>query len=157
MHELQDLGEKLVSLSSQQLKHIELPERLRDAVNDARRISKHEARRRQMQFIGKLMRTADPEPIQAAIAVIEGTSQQEVARQHRLERLRERLLEDETTLTQIAAAHPGVDLQALRTLRRNALKERELAKPPKHFREIFRVLRELEHSPESGEPEHDAD
>ena len=63
---------------------------------------------------------------------------------HKLEALRTRLLEDEKTLHEIAEKHPGVDLQQLRVMRRNALKEKELNKPPRAFRELFRVLRELE-------------
>ena len=70
---------------------------------------------------------------------------------HRLERLREQLLEDEQTIGTIAETWPGADLQYLRTLRRNALKEREAARPPKSFREIFRVLRELQDAQDAAE------
>ncbi len=103
-----------------------------------------EARRRQLQYIGKLMRNVDPAPIQAQLDVFNGNSAAEVARQHRLERLRADYLEDEKVLTTIADTWPGADLQHLRNLRRNALKEREQGKPPKAFRELFRVLRDLE-------------
>lgn len=143
MTELQDLGEELVGLSADQLKKIDLPDDLREAVRAARRITQHEARRRQMQYIGKLMRSTDPEPIQAALDEINGVSAAAVARQHALERLRTRFLEDEKVIAEIAAAHPDADLQQLRQLRRNALKEQELGKPPRAFRELFRVLREL--------------
>lgn len=144
MHALQELGEKLVQLSAERLERIVLPDELREAVREARHITKHEARRRQMQFIGRLMRDADPEPIREALDALEGRSAAEVARQHRIERLRLQLLEDEATLGTIALDHPAADLQHLRQLRRNALKEQELGKPPRAFRELFRVLRELE-------------
>lgn len=144
MHALQDMGETLASLSAERLSKVPLPERLRDAVEECRRITKHEARRRQLQYIGKLMRDVDPEPIRAALDIILGLSKAEVARQHRLERLRERLLEDEGVLGEIATAYPGADLQHLRNLRRNAIKDREAAKPPRAFREIFQILRELD-------------
>lgn len=150
MTALQNLGQQLVELSAERLAKIDMPDALRIALRDAQRFTKHEALRRQMQYIGRLMRTIDPAPFQAALDALAGVSAIENARQHRLERLRTQLLEDEAAaLTEIAAAHPGADLQHLRQLRRNALKEQELAKPPRAFREIFRILRELE---EAGPP-----
>jgi ribosome-associated protein len=143
MSELQALGTELVGLSTDQLKKIDLPEDLRTAVRDAQRITQHEAHRRQLQYIGKLMRGIDDEPIRAALDEINGVSAAATARMHALERLRTRFLEDEKVVGEIATAHPGADLQYLRQLRRNALKEQELGKPPRAFRELFRVLREL--------------
>lgn len=143
MTELQDLGAELVALSADQLKKVGLPDDLREAVRDAQRFTQHEARRRQLQYIGKLMRSLDPEPIRAVLDEINGVSAAAVARLHALERLRTRFLEDEKVINEIAAAHPEADLQHLRQLRRNALKEQELGKPPRAFRELFRVLREL--------------
>jgi ribosome-associated protein len=143
MTELQDLGKELVALSVDQIKKIDLPEDLRTAVRAAQRITQHEAHRRQLQYIGKLMRSIDPEPIQAALDEINGVSAAATARMHALERLRTRFLEDEKVIGEIAAAHPGADLQYLRQLRRNALKEQQLGKPPRAFRELYRVLRNL--------------
>lgn len=144
MHALQDLGEQLVALSLDQLKKVPMPESLSDAVREAKRITSHEGRRRQMQYVGKLMRNVDPAPIQAQLDVFNGISKAEIARQHRLERLRAELLEDEKTLQAIGELWPEADFQQLRTLRRNAIKERELNKPPRAFREIFRILRDLD-------------
>lgn len=146
MHALQAIGEQLVALSVDQLKKVPMPEALAAAVFDAKRMTKHEARRRQMQYVGKLMRNVDPAPIQAQLDAFAGVSKAEVARQHRLERLRNDLLDDEQTLQKIAGIWPDADFQQLRTLRRNALKEREQNKPPRAFRELFRVLRELDGS-----------
>jgi ribosome-associated protein len=106
-----------------------------------------------MQYIGRLMRDLDPAPIRAALDEIKGISAVATARLHALERLRTRLLEDESVVGEIARAYPGADLQHLRQLRRNALKEQEQAKPPRAFRELFRVLRELEEqSHDTNEP-----
>lgn len=143
MTELQALGVALVALSADQLKKIDLPEDLRDAVREARRITQHEAHRRQLQYIGKLMRRLDAAPIRAALDAINGVSAAANAHLHALERLREGFLADEKVIAEIAAAHPAADLQLLRQLRRNALKEQALGKPPRAFRELFRVLREL--------------
>lgn len=143
MHALQELGSALVELSAEQLARIELPDGLREAIDEARRTTGHEARRRQLQYIGRLMRELDPQPIRAALDALNGVSREHNALHHRLERLRERLLEDEAALGEIAADFPGADLQHLRHLRRNAVKERAAGKPPRSYREIFRALREL--------------
>ena len=101
-------------LSVGQLKRIDLPETLLAAVRDCQKITAHGARRRQMQYIGKLMRGVDEEPIRAGLALLRGESAAETARLHRLERFRTRLLEEESTLTEIANQWPGADLQQLR-------------------------------------------
>jgi ribosome-associated protein len=150
MQALQDMGEALVALSADRLKKIALPENLREAVRDAQRFTKHEARRRQMQFIGRLMRDLDPAPIRAALDEVEGISAIANARQHALERMRTRLMENEDVLGEIAQAHPGADLQHLRQLRRNALKEQAHAKPPRAYRELFRQLRALQEAPQEA-------
>lgn len=144
MHELQDLGAELVELSTGQLKRINLPENIYEAVRECQKITAHGARRRQIMYLGKLMRSTDEEPIRAGLALIRGESSAETARLHRLERFRTRLLEDESVLAEISALWPSVDLQHLRQLRRNALKEQENNKPPKNFRAIFQVLQELD-------------
>lgn len=146
MHALQELGEQLVALSVERLRKVPMPEALFDAVRDAQRFTSHGARRRQMQYIGKLMRNIDPAPIQAELDAFNGVSKAETARMHRLEKLRADLLADETVLSTLAQRWPQADLQQLRTLRRNALKEREQNKPPRAFRELFRLLRELDES-----------
>lgn len=144
MHALRDLGAELVELSVGQLKRIELPDNIRDAVREAQKITAHGARRRQLQYLGKLMRSVDEEPIRAGLAMLRGESGAETARLHRLERLRERFLADDNVLTEIANTWPQADIQYLRQLRRNALKEHEAGKPPKSFRAIFQALKELE-------------
>lgn len=154
MHVLQALGEALVALSPERLKRFDLPETLAIAIADARRFTAHEARRRQMQYIGRLMRQIDPAPIQAGLDALQGQSREETARQHRLERLRDALMEDEKTLTDIVNRYPKADVQHLRNLRRKALKEREQQSPPRTYRELFRCLRELDE--QTNSPEEDS-
>ena len=145
MDELQTLGEELVELSSDRVKKIDIPESLRDAVKEAQRMPRHdEAKRRQMQYIGKLMRGVDVEPIRAALALVRGEAASETAKLHRIERLRTELLTDEKVLHEIATIYPSIDLQHLRSLRRAALKEQEQNKPPRSYRAIFQLLKELE-------------
>ncbi|MBA4742169.1 MAG: DUF615 domain-containing protein [Azoarcus sp.] len=144
MHALQAIGEQLVALSADKLARLEMPDELRAAILDARRFTRHEARRRQMQFIGRLMRGVDPAPLQAALDAFNGVSKEEVARHHRLERLREDFLADEQVAGRIVGQWPAADLQHLRSLRRKALREREQDKPPRAYRELFRVLRDLD-------------
>lgn len=143
MHDLQDIGEQLVALSADQLQELDLPERLVDAIREMKRINKFGAQRRQMQFIGKLMREVDAAPIVAKLEAWNGTSRAHTAWLHQVERWRDRLLEDEAALTELLAAHPEADAQHLRTLIRNAHREKELNKPPKSYREIFQALREI--------------
>lgn len=144
MHELQALGAALVELTEAQLRGLELDEELRRAVAEARRITSHEARRRQLQYIGRLMRDVDPAPIRARLEAIEGGSAEATARHKRLEQLRERLLGDDAALTDFLAAHPGADAQELRTLIRNARREQKEGRPPRAFRELFRALKSLD-------------
>ncbi len=143
MHDLQDIGEQLVELSKDRLKEVDLPESLYDAVREMKRITKFGARKRQMQFIGRLMREVDAAPIIAKLEVWSGKSNQHIAWLHQIERWRDRLLEDESALTELLAEHPATDAQRLRALIRNAIKEKELEKPLKSYREIFQVLREI--------------
>jgi ribosome-associated protein len=154
MHALQDLGQALVKLSPQQLGQLHLPDPLAEAVNEAKRLKKHEAVRRQMQYIGRLMRQVDAAPIQAQMDAWRGESAQDTARLHQLERWRERLLADDDALTEFAGERPGIDTQELRNLIRNARKETELGKPPKNTRALFRALRDImQVVPTSLEPE----
>ncbi|MGE0875717.1 MAG: ribosome biogenesis factor YjgA [Burkholderiales bacterium] len=141
MLELQALGATLVKLPEGKLASVPMPDELADAVREARRISSREGLRRQVQYIGRLMREIDAEPIRAALAELEGHSAQTRARQQQLERWRSRLIEDDAALTEYASANPGSDIQELRTLIRNARREIAEAKPPRAQRELFRLLR----------------
>lgn len=154
MTALQDLGAELVTLSKERLAKIDMPERLRDALLEAQRITSHEAKRRQMQYIGKIMRDVDAAPLRAAMDEINGVSKAATIRQHQLERLRARLMEDEAVFGEVARDYPGADMQHLRQLRRNAVKEAQQGKPPRAYRELFRELRALD---VAGEPDNMAD
>ena len=143
MHELQELGAELVELSEQQFATIELPEQLRDAVMDARRITRFEARRRQLQYIGKLMRAIDPEPIRAKLDVWKSVSRAQVERLKLIERWRTRLIDDETALALFLAEHPKADAARLSLLAKNVRRESEAGLPPKSYRALFRLLDEL--------------
>ena len=148
MQDLQALGEALATLPAERIARIDLPENLRDAIQTVGAMKKHdEARRRQMQYIGRLMRDVDPEPIRAALAEARGESAQALASLHRLEKWREDLLADEKQLYEIARAYPAADLQQLRALRRAALKERAQNKPPRSYRALFQALKSLTEKP----------
>ena len=145
MEELQSLGEELVALPADRIKKLDIPDDLREAVAMAQRMLRQdEAKRRQMQYIGRLMRKVEIEPIRAALADARGDSASETARLHRLERLRNELLADEKSLQEIATLYPTIDLQHLRSLRRAALKEHEQNKPPRNFRAIFQLLKDAD-------------
>jgi ribosome-associated protein len=143
MHELRDLGKELTELGKDQLAQLDIPENLRDAIREMKNINKFGAQRRQLQYIGKLMREVDPAPILAKLDVWKGRSQHHIAYTHQLERWRDRLMEKDSALTELLADHPEADAKRLRTLIRNAQKEMEAGKPPKNYREIYQVLREI--------------
>jgi ribosome-associated protein len=99
-----------------------------------------------MQFVGKKMRTLDAEEIaiiQRTIDSWKGMSKADTAALHALERRRDKLLADDKALTVLLAEHPELDVQHLRTLIRNARKEQAENKPPKAYREIFQILKDL--------------
>ena len=156
MNALQDMGGELIALSTERLKKIDLPDKLRIALKDAQRITQNGAKRRQLQYIGKLMRDVDVGPIQAALDEVKGISAAAKAYQLGLERLRTQLLENEEVIGDIARQHPDADIQHLRQLRRNAIKEQALSKPPRAYREIFRVLRELKSGAAATDPDDSA-
>jgi ribosome-associated protein len=145
-NELQKLGETLIEAPRDRVKRVPMPDEVKDAILMAQTISNHEGRRRQLQFVGKLMRTLDEEEvavIQRTIESWKGTSKAEAAALHALERRREKLLADDKALTQLLEEHPHLDVQHLRTLIRNARKEQAENKPPKAYREIFQILKDL--------------
>lgn len=142
MAALQQLGEDLLRLNPAQLARIDLPDSLRDALREANRITAHEGRRRQIQYIGRLMRQVDPDPIRRAMADATGESRAAVSLMHRCERLRDRLLDDDTALTEFLSDHPGADVQHLRALIRAARREHAVQAAPRHARELYRWLHE---------------
>ncbi len=143
---LQDIGRALVQLPADRMRKLDLPEPLRDAVLEARRINSHSALRRQMQYIGKLMRDVDAEPIVEQLAAIQGASDVAKARFHALERWRERLLADDDALTELLVRYPHADVQQLRQLIRNSRRETAEGKPPRSSRALFRMLAELQNT-----------
>lgn len=143
VHALQALGEELVALSDEQLARMELPEPLRDAVIEARRITRFEAKRRQLQYIGKLMRRVEAEPIRAALDATLARSRGEAAVHRRIEAWRERLLADAGAVGELLVEYPGADGRRLRALTRTALRERAEGRPPRAFRALYQALRAL--------------
>ena len=146
MTALQKLGEALVDAPRDRVKKVPMPEDVLEAILECQQISSHEGRRRQLQFVGKKMRTLSEEEtaiIQKTVDGWRGTSKAEAAALHAVERQRERLLADDNALTDLCAQYPTLNVQQLRTLIRNARKEQADNKPPKAYREIFQILKSL--------------
>jgi len=141
------LGETLVELTPAQLARLPIPEGLLEHIEYTKRITSHGARKRQLAFLAKQMRREEDETLEAirnALDANSETSRREVAIMHRMERWRERLLaEGDAALGELLDEHPEADRQGLRTLVRNALAEKAKNKPPRAYREIYQVLREL--------------
>ncbi|OVZ57339.1 hypothetical protein CDO44_19645 [Pigmentiphaga sp. NML080357] len=152
MTALQELGERLVGLPDSKLRQLPLAERLYDAVREAQRITSHEGKRRQLQYVGKLMREAHVEPIQAMLAEWDGESMEQVAAFHQLELWRDRLLGDDEHFTAFMNLYPHAEAQPLRALIRAARKEQAAnaallpGREPqrKHYRALFQEIKRLQ-------------
>lgn len=139
----QEVGRKLVELPKDKLNKLALEESLRDAIAEAKRLTANGAIRRQLQYIGRLMRDTDLAPIVDQLQRWEGKHQEENARFHHMERWRTRMLEDAKVVEEFIQLFPQVEVQRLRTLIRNAQKEHLANKPPKSSRELFKMIREV--------------
>lgn len=147
-HDLQALGVALLEMSDTHLAELGLDEPLLDALRAHRRIRSHEARRRQMQLIGKLMRSADVEPVRRAVAEMQLGRAHDALALHRAEHWRAELIAADDAMTRFADEHEDVDLQQLRTLVRGARKDQSLApeqRSGRAYRELFQFIREHEH------------
>lgn len=143
-HELLDLGAELLKLPKEQFAKIDLPETLHDAITEGQRITQHGARKRHMQYIGKIMRNVDAEHIREQIDTLAGTSKQAAAALHHIEKWRDDLLaKGDDALERLLSEFPTADRQYLRQLIRNAKKEEQSKKPPKSARALFKCLRGL--------------
>ena len=144
-HDLQKLGLALAALSEAQLDRTGMPETLRDALHEYRRTKSHEGRRRQMQYIGKLMRGADEAPLREAVAAAELGSATQALQLHEIERWRAELIADDEAMTRWLQAHPDTDAQQLRSLVRAARRDTAALKvedrQPKSVRELFQYLK----------------
>lgn len=144
-----DLAARLVELTPAQLRKADLPDELRDEVDNVRSIKSHVARKRQLGFLAKLMRRCDEEDLSAARAMLGEDREQhrrDTAEEHRLEMLRQQLIDDDEALTTLIGQQPQLDRQHLRSLIRQARRERDRNKPPHASRQLFRLLRSLSSS-----------
>jgi ribosome-associated protein len=148
MHALQALGEALVALDAKRLDEIaiegSLPDRLVEAIREARAMTAWGARKRQLQYIGKLMREVDPEPIRRRLDLWAHGRDANAARAHMLEQWRDRLIAEPAALDRLSAEFPGLDRPRFRALIQRARDERERGAQPHAFRELFRELRALD-------------
>jgi len=139
---LQELGEKLVALSTDQLQQLQLPDDLQKAVLEAKHIKKHGAIRRQLQYIGRLMRDVDADDIQSRYDNVTQHSAKAVQQLHKIEKWRERLLEEgDNAIQALVEEFPNIDRHQLRQLIRTTKQEILQNKPPKGYRKIFQLLK----------------
>lgn len=161
MVELQKLGAEIVKESKDRVARVPMPDDLRHAIMECQRLKNNEAIRRQVQFIGKKMRSLSEDDVAAMRKVVaswRGTSKAETAALHLLERRREKLLKSDAALTELIAEHQDVDVPRIRSLIRNARKEQAEQKPPKAYRELFQVLRQLNNASSNEDVDaHDED
>lgn len=147
MTALQKLGAELIAEARDRVKRIPMPEDVRDAILECQLITDHEGRRRQLQYVGKKMRSLEEHELAAIQKMLDswkGASKSETAALHAIERKRDKLLADDAALTVLLQQNPQLEAQHLRTLIRNARKEQAENKPPKAYREIFQILKALQ-------------
>lgn len=159
MEALQELGTALVDLPKDALKRMPMTEDLADAVHEARRITDHEGKRRQLQYVGRMMRgltEAETAALRTALDEHRGVNKAATARLHWIERTREKLLADDAALTDFIRQHPAADPQEGRTLIRNVRREQQQGRPPKYFRELFQWIKTASGVAEGDEEDHDA-
>jgi ribosome-associated protein len=140
MLELQKLGEALVKLKAEQLGVLDLPEMLRTAIDEAKRVKGFEAIRRQMQYVGRLMREVNVAPIRAQLAQWEAPAHRNVAALHLVEHWRERILAEGVDRAALAEVFPTLDVERLQSVAAAARAEVGQSGPPKHRRALFRLL-----------------
>jgi ribosome-associated protein len=147
---LQKLGGELAELPAERLAAIDLPDALRAAIDELRRIRSHEGRRRQLQYVGKLMRSTDADALRAAIAAATLGSARATLRLHEAERWRAALIADDAALERWLLQHPGTDTQQLRSLvraaRRDAAGLAPEARQPRSYRELFQFIKPMVHA-----------
>jgi ribosome-associated protein len=144
-HDLQELGAALAALPEQRLAALPMPESLLEALREWKRTRSHEGRRRQLQYVGKLMRGVDAEPLREAVAESRLGSARAALALHRAERWRTELLASDEAATRWGAEHPQSDLQQLRQLVRSARRDAAAApelRSGRAYRELFRFIRE---------------
>ncbi|MFM9271614.1 ribosome biogenesis factor YjgA [Halomonas elongata] len=143
MHALQALGERLIAMNESERARFPLSDELLAAIEETGRIRAREARRRHMQYVGKLMRREDLDGIQAVFDEIDREQLQRDHAFHRLEKWRDRLIDEgDDAVADFIEAFPDTDRQALRQLIRNARRERDQGKPPTNARRLFKLIRE---------------
>jgi ribosome-associated protein len=139
---LQSVGEELVALSADVINKMDLPDELRVAILDAKRIpnSKHGGNKRQMQYIGRLMREVDPAPILAQLQALKAPNQKQTAQHHLAERWRERMLADATSIAAFVREFPEADQTVLEKYLAAAKDDHAKQRPPKNFRLLYQTL-----------------
>jgi ribosome-associated protein len=148
MHALQDLGEALIELEPKRLAELAsetgMPDRLTEAIREARSITAWGGRKRQFRYVGKLMREVDPEPIRRRLDLWAQGHDIAAARHRALEQWRDRLIAEPGALDALSAEQPHLDRPRLRALIAKARDERERGQPPHAYRELFRELKALD-------------
>ena len=144
MQDLQELGESVSALPPDRLDKLKIDERLRDAIDELRRTKSFEGKRRQVQYIGKLMKHEDPEPLREAVASYRVGSASDTLALHQAEYWRDQLLADDDALANWVKEYPATDVQQLRSLVRSARKEK-LEPGERHgraYRDLFKKVKE---------------
>ena len=139
---IQAFGKKISELSSEEISSFKFPDTILKAIKDCKSIKSNVAKKRQVQYLGKLLREIDLSKVYLKMDQINSNSQLEVRNNHKAEIWRERLIQDKNALTELIRFCPDVDRQKIRQLIQNTLKETKASNPPKYYRQLFKYIKE---------------
>jgi len=144
-HHLIDVGEEILKLSHEDIRSLNLPDELDEAISTALKIKSRSGLKRQRLYIGKLLRSIDSEAIEIQLRKIQHHHDTNTAHFKRLEKWRDSLIDnDKITLNEVISRYPGIDRQHINQLIRAAHQEKQQNRPPAASRKLFKYLRELE-------------
>ena len=139
---IQAFGKKISELSSEEISSFNIPDTISKAIKDCKSIKSNIAKKRQTQYLGKLLREIDLSEAYLRMDQINSNSQLEVRNNHKVEIWRERLIQDKNAVTELIEMFPDIDRQKIRQLIQNTLKEIKASNPPKYYRQLFKFIKE---------------
>ena len=140
---IQDFGRKISGLTINNIEAFKFPSNIYDATIDLKNLKSNSAKKRQVQYLGKLLREIDLTNAFLVMKQLEVSSQKEIQRNHIIEGWRDKLLSNNDSITEFIDEYPKIDRQSLRQTVSNAQKEKKDNKPPKHSRQLFKLIKDI--------------
>ena len=140
---IQALGRYISEMGIEEIKKFSFPQNIQQAIYDLKAIKSNPAKKRQVQYLGKLLRAIDLTEAHIVMEQLRTNSQKEIQLDHYIEKWRDRLISDKESITEFISLHPSYENQTIRQLIQNSLKEKALNKPPKSYRQLFQAIKAI--------------